>query len=334
MSIVIVSLTENGRKIAEKLSGLLGRSDDDTDKKIILYHRPAEGIASVSRIHFEQKDTLVYVCAMGIAVRSIAPLVKDKLTDPPVLVIDEKGAFVIPILSGHMGGANELALQVAELLEAIPVITTATDINNTFAADLFAKERNLGIVNRKGIARVAVKSLENRCVTLSIKDYPPKESVDIIVTDCLDNAPEIDACKNEDTLILTKRRFVVGMGCKKGKSAEEIEEFFSKIIAKNNILPQQVYAIASIDIKADEEGLRTLAYKLGCPFITADAAVLSKVEGDFEGSDFVREKTGVDNVCERAAMLVAGEGAKLVVRKVSEAGMTLAVAKKNRVGFF
>jgi cobalamin biosynthesis protein CbiG len=143
MDAVIITFTkkgyELGRFIRDSLEGYESR----------LVFRDAV-IREVCRTAFEKAVPLIFIGAAGIAVRSVAPFVKDKLSDPPVIVIDELGRFVIPILSGHMGGANELAAELSECMaasySAVPVITTATDINGTFSVDLFAKENGLTVV--------------------------------------------------------------------------------------------------------------------------------------------------------------------------------------------
>ena len=153
MRIKILYFTDKGKALAEKIKeGLSGH-----DAVIVPKGVP---IAFVCGDAFADKEALVFVGAAGIAVRAIAPYVRDKLTDPPVIVTDENGNFVIPILSGHVGGANSLALEVAEVLEAQPVITTATDVSGAFSVDLFARENDLRIANREGIAKVSSSALE------------------------------------------------------------------------------------------------------------------------------------------------------------------------------
>ena len=127
-----------------------------------------EPIARWAEEQMQSKNVLIFIGACGIAVRAIASSVKDKLTDSPVLVLDEKGRFVIPLLSGHVGGANALALRIAERIGAIPVITTATDINEKFAVDVFAQKNRLAIMNRDGIAKISAKVLAGETVTISI----------------------------------------------------------------------------------------------------------------------------------------------------------------------
>ena len=127
-----------------------------------------EPIARWAEEQMQSKNVLIFIGACGIAVRAIASSVKDKLTDSPVLVLDEKGRFVIPLLSGHVGGANALALRIAERIGAIPVITTATDINEKFAVDVFAQKNRFAIMNRDGIAKISAKVLAGETVTISI----------------------------------------------------------------------------------------------------------------------------------------------------------------------
>ncbi len=264
-------------------------------------------------------SALIFVGAVGIAVRAIAGYVRDKLTDCPVIVIDDCGQFVIPILSGHAGGAGKLAIVIAELLDAVPVITTATDINEAFSVDSFAAENRLTIANRDGIKKVSARALEGRKVTLSIKDFPPKEKVDVLVAD------ETDA---EYTLLLKPKKYVVGLGMKRDKDSDALEGFFLEILDKCGIEVADVYALCTIDKKEDEKALTGLRDKYRIPVISFDKELLGRAEGEFTGSEFVRETVGVDNVCERAAMMGAGPGGELILGKTARDGMTIAIAKR------
>ena len=145
MIINTLFFTNKGKELADRLACSL----DAHDVRLVPRGSDREGIC---RKAFREGEALVFIGAAGIAVRMIAPFVKDKLTDPPVIVIDEFGENVIPVLSGHIGGANGLALEIAASIGARPVITTATDLNDAFSVDLFAKENGLKIANRDGIA--------------------------------------------------------------------------------------------------------------------------------------------------------------------------------------
>jgi cobalt-precorrin 5A hydrolase len=273
---------------------------------------------------FADNEALVFIGAAGIAVRSVAPYLKDKLTDPPVIVIDENGNFVIPVLSGHVGGANSLALGIADVLGAQPVITTATDVSGAFSVDVFAKENGLRITNREGIAKVSSSSLEGKPVTICIKDFPPEGPVDVLIAD--DAAKGL---KDSAKIVLCPKKFAIGMGCRRGKSFDELRAFAEEVLRGNGIDINDAGCIATIDLKKDEEGLKRLSEVWRMPLITFDAGLLAKAEGEFSHSDTVMEKVGVDNVCERAAVLAAGRGSRIRVKKTARGGMTIAVAERK-----
>ena len=251
--------------------------------------------------NFSQGNILVFIGATGIAVRALAPLCKDKTTDPAVIVIDEKGSFVIPILSGHIGGGVSSAKELASYIGATPVITTATDVRDEFAVDVFAKENNLSINDMKLAKKCSAKLLAG-------------EETEFTVT---------PKARKEDKLYLIPRCTVVGMGCKRGKSFDELNEFLKDTLSKKKIDLRSLKAIVSVDKKKDETGLLELASFYGIPFITYSAETLMEQTGDFEHSDLVMEVTGADNVCERS---VAAFGCrKIVQKKLSKDGMTIAI---------
>ena len=322
-----ICFTKDGKALIERLNE---RLDEAGLEKVRAYismegKEHAEGFEIVTSLtdwtcrQFEDHNALIFVGAMGIAVRAISSFVKDKLNDSPVIVIDDMARFVIPVIGGHAGGANKLAAIISELIGAEAIITTSTDSHLAFSADVFAVENSLRICNREGIKKVSAKAIEGKPITLSIKDYPPSGPVDIIV------ANETD---REYDLLLAPKRYTVGIGMKKNTDKKKAEEFLLDTLRANGIDIKDVYAFASIDLKEDEEALIYLKNRYSIPLITFDAALLNKLEGDFEASQFVKETVGVDNVCERAAVLSAGSGAGLVIGKKTGEGMTIAVAKR------
>ncbi len=326
----IISFTQNGILLSERIREALGQGTDKNplcdEVSLATRYRSQDGtkhpyytessIEEWAKEGFEAHAALLFIGATGIAVRAIAPFVKDKLSDSPVLVMDEQGQFVISLLSGHMGGANELALAIAEAVSAIPVVTTATDQNDAFSVDLFAKENHLVLKNRDGIKKVSSRAIEGKPVRLSIKDYPPKSKVDAVVAD---GAIELCPCG-----------YAVGIGCKRDKSFSDIENLFLEVLAQEQMKIEDVGAIASISIKENEPGLLELSRKYKLPFLTFDAEVLMKLEGEFTSSDFVSSQVGVDNVCERAALAAVGgsELGELLRRKTAANGVTIAIAKR------
>ena len=318
MRIKILYFTDKGKALAKWLKkGLTGH-------EAVIVPKGAP-LAIVCGDAFVDNEALVFVGAAGIAVRTIAPLVRDKLKDPPVIVIDEKGSFVIPLLSGHVGGANSLALEVADIIGAQPVITTATDVSGAFSVDVFARENELRIANRDGIVKVSSSALEGKPVTICIKDYPPEEPVDVLIAD----EEAAKGLKDAAKIVLCPKRYAIGMGCRRGKSFEELRAFAEEVLRENGIDISEAGCIATIDVKKDEEGLKRLSQAWRMPLITFEAGLLARTEGDFSHSDTVLEKVGVDNVCERAAVLAAGKGSQIRVRKTARNGMTIAVAERK-----
>lgn len=176
MKLAIISFTENGIKLSKTVAKSL------SERKVTLYtkcsrytaedlkvQRVKESLQVWTAQRMAEGDALLFIGACGIAVRAIAPNLTDKLHDVPVLVMDEEGLYVIPILSGHVGGANELARELADLIDARPVITTATDVQKKFAVDLFAKRNHLEIMNKDGIAKVSAKALAGEQLTIAIR---------------------------------------------------------------------------------------------------------------------------------------------------------------------
>ena len=349
MRIRIVSFTEKGRETAARVIAALGESGTISAGEALAYDKAAGTLAAFTEAAFREGTPLIFVSALGIAVRTIAPFVKDKLTDPPVLVLDEQALHVIPVLSGHYGGANELAARIAAALGADPVITTATDVNGAFSVDVFARENRLKIGNREGIARVSTKALAGKPVSIAIQDYPPTKPVDVLIRKAsqpqrtgeavgteagIDGTTDAAAtlCLNGTDEALQDLRlappgFVLGIGCRRGKGKEEIRAFVSACLAEAGISLGEVSALASIDLKAEEEGLLALARELGVPFFTFTASLLAKAEGEFTPSEFVRQTAGVDNVCERAAVLAAGPDGELIMKKHAAGGVTCACAR-------
>lgn len=304
---------------------------------------------------FKSSDVIVFIGACGIAVRSIAPFVKSKKTDPAVLVIDECGKYVISLLSGHIGRANEFTLKLADLLGAEPVITTATDLHNTFAVDVFAAKNDCAIfplvnaklfsaallagepvgfytdfninVNGKAGNTVDLPKGLILCDINGVSQTGELPAIGVAVTVKKD-------CKPFDkTVYVVPKAVVLGIGCRKNKEVEAVFDTAMTTLENSAVFKEALSCIASIDLKKDEVGLITLSEKWDLPFITYTDAELRNAQGKFTSSDFVKKTTGVDNVCERSAVLAAENGT-LIQRKYKGDGVTTALALRNwRVNF-
>ena len=275
---------------------------------------------------FSWADAILFVGSTGMALRAIAPWVRDKKTDPAVLVVDEGAHFVIPLLSGHIGGANALAARLAEALGAAAAVTTATDVNGRFSVDAWAAARGLHIDDMKAAKAVSAAILEGPVPLCS--DFPVVGELPPGVT--AGEAGPVGICVScwrkrpfAATLLLVPRAVRLGIGCRRGTPAADIRALVDETLAAHQIHPAAVKAVGSIDLKQDEPGLLAYCREQGWPVEFYTASRLEAVEGEFTPSDFVRRTTGVDNVCERAAALGGGE---LVIRKTSGHGVTVAAA--------
>lgn len=331
MKVSIICFTNKGLLCANKICTALSKihevnvfakfeAFDEEKKENSTIQYVSESLSDFTIKNQKDKNALVFVGAMGIAVRAISAGVNDKMQDAPVIVVDELGQHVIPVLSGHLGGANELAIVIAEGICATPVITTATDLEGCFAVDLFAKEQNLSIVNREGIAKISYKALENRPIRLSIENYPPTKTDVVVTSDA--------SIMNRGIISLCPKEYALGLGCKRGTKELDIENFVLEQIGLLNIRIDQIGAIASIDLKENEEGIIEFSRKYRIPFITYTPEILNKALGEFSESDFVKSKTGVSNVCERSAMLLTRNKGKIILKKTAKDGITMSISKQ------
>jgi cobalt-precorrin 5A hydrolase len=278
---------------------------------------------------FSSVDAMVFVGSTGIAVREIAPHVRDKATDPAVVSIDELGRFCVPLLSGHIGGANDLALELANALDATPVITTATDINKRFSVDAWAARNGYEIASLSRAKAVSAAILEQD-IPLQC-DYPimTKLPGGVILGDSGAVGIRISMYRDEPferTLRLIPRILHLGIGCRKGTDISVIREAVDTVLKENNIDHRAVKCVASIDLKAEEAGLLAFCQEQKLPVLFFSAEELKAVPGEFTPSVFVQSITGVDNVCERAALIGAEN---LIVKKTARNGVTVALAEEH-----
>ena len=310
-----------------------------TAKGEALAHRLAEALpGSVSRCggdmtlkgwtaeHFAQDEALIFVGAVGIAVRAIAPHCRSKAADPAVVAVDEGGNFAVPLLSGHLGGANALARALAKACGAVPVITTATDVNGLFAVDLWAKAQNCAVLEPERIKHVSGALLAGQTVRYwspwPVAGEPPAGVEKTDAPEAADFA--LTLTPQGGALHLVPRIGVLGVGCRRGTTAQQLEEAFAAFCAASGLSPAAVCAAASIDLKKDEPGLAAFCKAHGWPITFYPADELRAVPGQFTPSAFVASVTGVDNVCERSA--VKASGGTLLLPKTAGGGVTLALA--------
>ena len=272
---------------------------------------------------FADADALIFVGASGIAVRAIAPYVKDKFTDPAVLSVDEAGRFAVPLLSGHVGGANDLARRVAAITGGAAAISTATDVNGLFAVDEWAVKHRMAITDRRLAKAVSAALLAGQRVGFASDFamdcpeglYEGKADLGVWVTCRPGGGPF------RETLRLVPRCLALGIGCRRGTGEAAIRAAVEEALMGWDLAA--VGQVGTIDLKKDEAGLLAFCASLGVPLVTYTAEELNAAKGDFTPSEFVKGVTGVDNVCERSAVL---SGGRLVIPKRAGNGVTVAAA--------
>jgi cobalt-precorrin 5A hydrolase/precorrin-3B C17-methyltransferase len=313
-------ITDSGLQLAERLRNLY------PDLKIIKYSALAVDDS------WGTDKSLIFIMAAGIVVRTIAPLLKDKRTDPGVVVLDEKGQFVISLLSGHLGGANGLATEIAHFLGGRAVITTASDVNNMPSLDLWAKKQGL-VIEKWGLLPLAgTRLLNNRALKIYteipvalpeafIKEDDPS-SADVCITNKKLVCPIV-----KQQLYLRPKNLVVGIGCNSGTSASEIEGAVTKVFDENNLSFLSVRVLATIDLKSGEPGLVDFAAKHNIEIVTFTPGELNSVP-HIEKSEAVFKATGAYAVAEAAAFIASRDGA-LIVHKQKIGNVTIAVGEER-----
>lgn len=282
---------------------------------------------------FSKHDALIFIMATGIVIRSIAPLIESKQSDPAVIVIDEQGRNVISLLSGHIGGANSLTTKVAKLIDANPVITTASDVNNLPSVDMLAMEHQLQIASMEDAKMITAMIVNNERIEIDDCDHyintlshiggTIETSGKIVVS----NSAQIN--ETLPFVQLIPQNIVLGIGCRRNTQPEKMIQFVHKELKTLNIHPLSVAAIASIDIKGDEQAIIATANNLRCKLCLFSAEELSSVDHLFEGSDFVKKSVGVGSVSTTAAFYSTSQQGTFLAQKIKMNGMTLSVLENN-----
>ncbi len=302
---------------------------------------------------FAERRRLALVMPVGAAVRLLAPLIGDKRTDPAVVCIDDAGRFAISLLSGHIGGADIFAAQIAAAIDATPVVTSAAHALGTLAVDLLGSEFGWQIEACKAdITRASAAVINGEPVGV-FQDAGERnwrdahgwelapnihicEAADalaafptaLMITDRADAASVIGASDGRTLMIYRPGSLIVGVGCRRGVSADEVDALLRDTLTAHNLSAASVRCVATAELKRDEPALQLLAERLGVPMRCYDAAALNAAPIPSGPSASLR-LLGIAGVCEPAALLAAADegGGVLVVPKVKSAAATLAIAR-------
>jgi cobalt-precorrin 5A hydrolase len=348
-NIGVVCITRQGINIARKIKGFLPSvviyaqsKHNDSRNDIIWYEDSASNVMSMA---FQKHSALICIFSLGAVIRLISPLVLSKKTDPAVLVVDDKANFVISALSGHLGGANELARKVANQLNSRAVITTAADVNETIAVDLLGRDLGWTIENYENVTKVSAFVVNEERVGIfqdaGEKNWWPQKNLpkNLILVDSLEDllAPEfkggiiisdgvvIQKALIEKSVIYRPKSLVVGVGLHRDTSAEDIENGIEEVFKKSQLVFTSVRNISTIDSHEFNSGLRNFSNERHVPLRLYSKGSLADVIVP-NPSQIVKKYEGINSVSEASAILSSG-GNLIVPKRKFPPNLTLAVAR-------
>jgi len=335
----VLTLTKGGLEQAKRIKNIINEVDIYTLPKwkdSQAYEIEGKLDEFVGNI-FDKYSTLVFIMATGIVIRSIANHIKHKAIDPAILVMDEKGEFVISLLSGHLGGANDAARLLSKKLGARPVITTSSDVNDTMAVDTIAMKLNCVLDNFEQAKNITALIVNKEKVGIK-SDIPisfnlpenivkvDDDSKDIKGVIYVTNKMKFDFSTPKVQII--PRNIVVGIGCRKGIHKDHIIDVVNRFLCINNVHPKSIKHFATVDVKKDEQGIIEASKYFNVPLKIISREQIRMVEQKFEISDFVKKTIGVGAVCEPCAYLSSMKG-QFIMRKTPAQGVTVCLLEEN-----
>jgi cobalt-precorrin 5A hydrolase len=354
MRTAVVALTQGGARIGSRLCETMA------DFELFVSSRYADqattrctrfeptGLRTLLDSIWQSYDGIILIMATGIVVRMIAPLLRSKETDPAVVVMDDAGRFAISLLSGHLGGGNELADRCAAATSALAVITTATDANDLPSFDMLAKEQGWVIDDINRVKTLNTLMLDNEEIAVidptgltrhwlggrgtisyheTLAEAANSSARGFL---CITNRVLPELVNPEQLLILRPRTLVLGIGCNRGTPADEIDEFATHHLTLQSLSPKSICCVASVAAKRDEAGLLKFAERRGVPLHFFESDELNRIDFPSPLSAYALAAVGSGGVAEPAAILASG-GGRLLLNKVKSANVTLAVAERAGV---
>lgn len=340
MKIACLSFTYKGKEIGEKLKTLSEKG------KYAFHHYSNDeiegGIKSLLDYIWKEYNGLVFISSTGIAIRMINSYIKNKTMDPAIVVIDDCGRFSISLLSGHLGGANELSNWIGKEIDATPVITTASDNRGIEAIDTFAKQNNYYMDNMKLVTKITGMMVNGKTLGFYSEDNKIINYPNIVIVKDLNNIPsEIEGLiivsseklQTENINIpytfLRPKNINIGIGCRKGVEGKRIIEAVESAMEELSLSENSIRAIGTVEVKKDEEGIIEAARYFNCSIKIFTIEEIKNIEDKFEKSQFVKDTIGVYSVSEPSAYLLGG---KLIKEKSKYNGITISISKEIRNG--
>ncbi len=351
-NLAVITVTKQGIALGEKI--LAG------DPGALLYVPAKYGVVETDRVKvfpgqlgplladiYPRYGGFVFLMATGIVVRMVAEYIKDKRYDPAIVVMDIMGKFAISLVSGHLGGANALARRLADITGAIPVVTTGTDVNETIAPDVIAMEIGGEVDDFEAMKKVSAALVDGDktgVVDLTGVDAPSLRGPLKPNVQCFDSLKALAeaavvagivitnrlvdlraSLPGKAAVILRPKNLVVGVGCNRGTSAEEITAAIRSVLHSAGLSAKSVRCLATVEAKRDEAGLLGAAHRLGLPLEFCAKDALNAVPDVPNASEAPMKFVGVQGVAEPSALLVSR--GRLLVEKVKAGNVTVAVAE-------
>ena len=347
-----VTVSKNGVQQALKISELCKEKIDLHVYTLEKYYtkgvtKAGNDLKEIIAEVYHSYKTILFIMASGIVVRMIAPHIQSKLKDPAILVMDDKGKFIISLLSGHVGGANEDARVLSQMINATPVITTASDVNGKMAVDTFAIKHNLCLTDFNRAKEITAMILNGDSIALineediSIQKDSLCDNVTILKDKvrylAYDGIILISQKENIELDIpyvqLMSKDLVFGIGCKKDTPADKIIDFILEIVHELNISIYAVSTLSTVDVKKEEKGLIEASERLGLELDIIWRDEIAKHEDKFKKSDFVKKTIGVGNVSEPCGY-ISSKGGHCLLNRRAKNGITLSLWKKNKEAYY
>ncbi|HZJ82338.1 MAG TPA: cobalt-precorrin 5A hydrolase [Clostridia bacterium] len=332
MKVACLSFTDKGKLLGERLISI-----NETYKMVHIHNSHIEGgIKGFLEKSWIEYDGFIFISATGIAIRMSHPYIESKAKDPAIVVIDDEARFSISLLSGHLGGANEIAKAMGEYLGSIPVITTASDNRGIDSIDIFAKENDYYIEDLSTVTEITSMMVNDKRVGIYTEDeklikYPNlmriydlkdiDKSIEGIII--ITSKKEIGSIDIPYT-ILRPKNINIGIGCRKGVEEEIIIQAIELALSKNNLSSKSIKSMGTVEIKKDELGLIKAAKYYDCPLKIFTIEDILPIEDIFQKSQFVKDTIGVYSVSEPCAYFLGGSP---VVGKFIHKGVTISINK-------
>ena len=355
--IAIIAITKHGSALAEKIHASLDKSElfisakfaREVPGKVEFFPTPIKDLTAKI---FNTYDALVYIVSLGAVVRTIAPFLKDKHTDPAVIVVDDKANFAISVLSGHVGGANELTEEISKIIGAQSVITTASDVGKTIPVDILGREFGWSVEQEENITKVSASVVNEELVGIyqdaGEKNWWKRETPLPKNFKFYDSLGALAASESKAALIITDKiiagefpellkkavvyrpkSLAIGMGCDRGVSQEQLDELLTDTFKTHLLSVKSVKNVSTVDIKNREAGLLAFCERHGWDLVCYTRDELSQLKDILPNpSEMVMKYLKIPGVSEPASMLTAKTD-KLVVEKTKVPMGTLAVARIN-----